>query len=528
MIFDSLDIIAIESNIEIADYSMESAKFEIDCGNSDVFTSVYEAATNTSEKENINWVSSVISKIKMFAKSAIAKLKMVLNQLATKFRKVKAVRIQKKMSSGKFDNKELKSEGTESVGAALTILQNYGSALSSKVSNCCAKFSDNVKSKNVPKSKDEFIKSYLGINVNQKANTSDVLPFNTAKSYIDNAVQYLTQLSASTKDLGSVIKGLKENGLSSSEIRYGISTMYNYLTAVVRDYYFSAMSVAKYFMKNSSGVQKTENDTSSNATSNAGSSNNSNVEKPKETITPEEVKETIDEAESIFKDLANKLDINDSEISKITRQYKVEVEKAGNEWKNIASSGNRLKQLPESTGYNWNVDAQLTKQLNAYAKRMHEIIKRRLANAETEESYKDAKALFAEAEKVWRELVHKKFDGKLSRKQIKDLENSFNGADLRTAARFMTVDEIAEKGPDTINLSKFDDTTDIARFVNYAKTLPRSTRDKVKERAITKCNKIIRNFRKKYGSDPDIDNMTYMDRNRYEEVLELRKQLKSL
>ena len=522
MILDSLDIIVIESNIEIADYILESAKYEIDAGNTDAFNRVYEAATNTSEKEKSNWAASIISKIKMFAKSAIAKLKMILNQLATKFRKVKAVRIQKKMSSGKFDNKELGN--TESIGSALSILQNYSSALSSKVGNCCVKFAENVRNKSVPKSKDEFIKSYLGIN-ESKNSTSDVLAFNAAKGYIDNAVQYLTQLSNSTKDLGSSIKGLKDNGFGSSEIRYGISTMYNYMTSTVRDYYSSAMSVAKYFMKNSSTTTRS---TGTSASQDVSSKNSESAES-KQTITPEEAKETIDEAEEIFKNLANKLNIDDSEITRITRQYIDEVEKAGNEWKNIRSSGNGLKQLPENASYNYdNEYHKFAKQLDAYAMRVHKIIQRQLKNAETEEGYKDAKTLLDEADKVWRELIHKKFYNKLPSDQIKKLEKGFKYMDTRTDARFSLRDEIAEKGPSSIDLNKLDNTLDIERFVNYAKTLPKSTRDKIKERAITKCNKIIRNLRKKYGSDPNTDNMTYMDRKRYENVFELRKQLKSL
>ena len=526
MIFDSHDIIAIESQIEIADYVRESAKFEIDRGN-EVYISVYEAATETSDKGNSNWVVSVANKIKIFAKSAVAKLRMVLNQLATKFRKVKAVRIQKKMASGKFDKNELKDNGNEPIGAALNTIQKYGNSMSSKVVDCCSKFGEYVRNKNVPKSREEFNKVYLGLDGGAKVNTSDTLPFSTAKSYIDNAVNYLINLSKSTSNMSGLVKKLKDDGIGSSEIRYGISTMYNHMTAAVREYYSAAITVAKYFMKNSNAAVAANND---NASAQTASGKSRERSEPEATITPEEAKEVIDEAENIFKDLANKLNIDDDEISKITRQYKAEVEKAGNEWKNIRTSGNGLKQLPETVGYIRNIETynKFIKQLDAYAERMHKIIKRQIENSETEESYKDAKALFAEADKVWRELVHKKFDKVLSRDQIKNLENSFSGMDIRTETRFNTADEIAEKGQDIINLDKLDDILDIQRFVNYAKTLPSSTRKKVKERAITKCNKIIRKYRKKYGSDVNPDDMPYMDRTRYEKVFELRKQLKSL
>lgn len=513
MILDSLDIIAIESNIEIADYISESAKYEIDAGNTDVFNRVYEAATNTSEKENSNWASSIISKIKMFAKSAIAKLKMILNQLATKFRKVKAVRIQKKMASGKFDNKELGN--TESIGSALSILQNYNSALSSKVGNCCAKFAENVRNKNIPKSKDEFIKSYLGIN-ESKNSTSDALAFNAAKGYIDNAVQYLTQLSNSTKDLGSVIKGLKDNGFGSSEIRYGISTMYNYMTAVVRDYYSSAMSVAKYFMKNSNTTQFGDATTES--------------------------KEIIDEAEKIFKDLANEINIDENEISDITRQQKADIEKAYNKWKNIQLSSNNLKQLPEnaSRGTNFDDDERVVyMSLVKYTHKVLRSIERRINKATSVDELDSIKESIDKAMRQYEALVDKISSGKLTKKDIED----FKIGEFRKIItslikyKYRDIDEMKDRVKTTNKTFDVSETsweperqtiTQLGKFLEEVRFYDAKTIKEIKNKGIIACDKIIQKMHKKYGPNPNSKQMTSGDESTLKDTISIRKKLESL
>ena len=134
--------------------------------------------------------------------------------------------------------------------------------------------------------------------------------------------------------------------------------------------------------------------------------------------------------------------------------------------------------------------------------------------------------MFDEDDRVWAELVHKKFDGKLAQKQLNRLAGEFKYMDLRTSSRFAARDSIANDPKKAINIDKIDNDLDIRTFINYAKTLPRSSREAVKERALTKCNKIIRSYRKKYGSE--FENMPRYERNRLETAFELRKQVKSL
>ena len=191
---------------------------------------------------------------------------------------------------------------------------------------------------------------------------------------------------------------------------------------------------------------------------------------------------------------------------------------------NIVSNRKALPQ--DSEDQYRNIPNEEYKVLQNYAERMHKIIKRQIENAETEEAFNEAKQLYDEANRVWAELVHKKFDGKLAQKQLNRLAGEFKYMDLRTSSRFAARDRIANDPKNAINIDKIDDNTDIMTFINYAKTLPRSSREAVKERALTKCNKIIRSFRKKYGSD--LEKMSRYERNKLEIAFELRKQVKSL
>ena len=98
MILNDYEHVIMESDLEILDYVIESAKFEIDNGN-DSYMAVYEAASSSADKANDNWISKVINKIKIFCKSLIAKAKMILKQIVNKIRLLKAKKIKKKVDN---------------------------------------------------------------------------------------------------------------------------------------------------------------------------------------------------------------------------------------------------------------------------------------------------------------------------------------------------------------------------------------------------------------------------------------------
>lgn len=529
MILTDYDIIAKESQLEVLDYVIESAKFEIANGN-DSYMAVYEAATDQADKSNDNWFAKIANKIKMFVKSAIAKLKMILNQLATKFRTRKAVKIQKKLTSGKFDTKAASTKDTSfDIANAISTMNSMENALADKTTSACMKFSDAIRNGSIPKSKDDFKTSYLGITKNV-GNIPNEVQFTDAKKFIDNAVKYLTNLSKSTADIKKCNDTLKQSGKSASEIRYGISTMFNFLTAYVKEYYENAMKVSKYFMSNGVDSQNSAAATDDTA---AGASSEETAE------TVKSAKEFAVDVEKEFVNVMKKYDVNlnNNEMAEITADFQKQMDAAAKKTANTSSTtstssdrtniASNRKALPQDSEDQYrNIPNEEYKVLQKYAERMHKIIKRQIENAETEEAFNEAKQLYDEANKVWAELVHKKFDGKLAQKQLNRLAGEFKYMDLRTSSRFAARDRIANDPKKAINIDKIDDNTDIMTFINYAKTLPRSSREAVKERALTKCNKIIRSFRKKYGSD--LENMSRYERNKLEIAFELRKQVKSL
>lgn len=258
MILSDYDVIANESDLEMLDYVIESAKFEIDNGN-DSYMAVYEVATNSADKANENWIGKVINKIKTFCKSLIAKAKMILNRLATKFRLRKAVKMKSQVYDDKFSRKGVTRNVSDEIKIKIASIMEYQDSLDEKTSSACMKFVDSIRNGSVPKSKDDFVKSYLNIN-SKSVNPKSIVSVDlwNVKKFIDNAVKYLTNMSNSTADVKKCNESLKQSGKSASEIRYGISTMYNFLTSMVKEYYENAMNVSKYFMDNATELPDLE------------------------------------------------------------------------------------------------------------------------------------------------------------------------------------------------------------------------------------------------------------------------------
>ena len=255
MILNDYDIISLESKLTVLEYVSESAKFEIDSGN-DVYSAVYEEATENIDTANASWASKIANKIKMFAKSAIAKLKMILNQVMNKFRMLKAKHLSSKLTRGKYDEVGIGLH-SKTVKAFMTKMSAYDNCLPDKVNNACMKFVDVIKNDKIPKSQEEFNKEYLKPKISKLDSMFNLsIGFNEAKRYLDNSISYLTALSKSTADIKKCSDTLKQSGKSGSEIRYGISTMFNFLATSVKDYFKIAVYYANRFMRACDDVKK--------------------------------------------------------------------------------------------------------------------------------------------------------------------------------------------------------------------------------------------------------------------------------
>ena len=329
MILNDYEHAIMESNLEILDYVIESVKFEIDNGN-DSYMAVYEAASNSADKANDNYISKVINKIKIFCKSLIAKAKMILNKLATKFRLRKAVKMKSRVYDDKFSRKGVTRNVSDDIKTKISSIMEYQDSLDEKTPSACMKFVDSIRNGNIPKSKDDFMKSYLNINL-KSVNPKSIVSVDVwnVKKFIDNAVKYLTNLSNSTADVKKCSESLKQSGKSASEIRYGISTMYNFLTSVVKEYYDNAMSVSKYFMDNAAEIPDLEKmkregkfkTTDDNSDKKPNDSQNKDESQNKDSARPTLSEEQRKKLESRLYEYESYLDQYEAELDKYTRRY---------------------------------------------------------------------------------------------------------------------------------------------------------------------------------------------------------------
>lgn len=267
MILDSYDIIAIEANISIAEYAMESAQYEINNGN-DEFIPVYEVAENSANKESDLWISKIINKVKVFVKSVISKIKMILNQFTLTSKRKNIDKMQKKLEKNRHNrsdvfvkiNKEIASNLNTMVKYNLIKADEYGTVqhtLAYEVNALPAYIMRCVRENEVPKSFNEFYKNYVDVlpkpeyaNKAYFKDDSELSEYNTI-SFLYDAETALKNLYLSTSKIYNYNKRLKNEGFKTSEIQYATSTIYNYMTILVTTFYKCAINVAKFFLKES-------------------------------------------------------------------------------------------------------------------------------------------------------------------------------------------------------------------------------------------------------------------------------------
>lgn len=268
MNFESHDIIYIESQIEIADYVRESAKYEVDSGN-DTYIGVYEAATEVSEKMNDSWISKIISKIKAFVKTAMGKLRMVLNQLANKIRSHKIKKMQIRLESERYQNLILADDKIENGIVDVTRLHSANAAsifYRLKEFNRFDKNSMNgvlieyvdviekwIKSDKAPNNITEFYHDELGMKYSDEKRSYSIqrdltLNIKDIKEFLNKSAFYLNKLAENTKHFKSDISQLIDKGLEKSSIKRNFILLYNYTTHAIKEHYQLSMALAKYFM----------------------------------------------------------------------------------------------------------------------------------------------------------------------------------------------------------------------------------------------------------------------------------------
>ena len=551
MILNDYEHVIMESDLEMLDYVIESAKFEIDNGN-DSYMAVYEAASSSADKANDNWISKVINKIKIFCKSLIAKAKMILKQIVNKIRLLKAKKIKKKVDNAsqklylnlaryRITSVKLRIFKSATVPVLPLILKKLDeSKLNDVLQSSASKFSELIKNNNII-SKDDKFRNYLNIKESTSF-VSDNIYIDDIKKYMDSAVYKLNLLSGSVNKLNDESKKLKNAGISPSTVRYGMSTMYSLLSNVVSDYYKCASVLAEFFMKNSvEGDPKKSDDPTAYAHF---------------TTAEEIIKKMREKMDKEMSDIFDK--IEKEKLAQEAEKARAAMQKMYTQWSEARKNINN-NQIPESTeAYNESDVKKIYEQITRYIDRVNDIFEKKLENAKNEEEVELVSKRHLDALEMINDVIEKEASGKLPQNIINDLKSKSKDIEFsnydKLDQKFVHAERNSRTGSWINKFSvKFKDYLDvdwvrdsytkgkwstgdgieaitlnhIEEYVNSEKYVDINLRAVLRKAAIKSCNKIIASIYKKYGRSPDVSKMEKIDRRNYMRasryVKELRK-----
>ena len=200
--------------LDLYEYVMESAQFEIDNGNIE-YTAIFEEAEAAANKENTNWFKKFISNAKNFVKSIIQKVRMVFNKL-------KVASVQKKTE------KLIKTMGEDKQGKAIS----YDSNEKAKVytlSKRALESSSNIKKDIEMILNGEKPSNYENTNMtDEEVKTIKRRPgvnYPECKELLDSIIKSVNQLNQNIDGISNIAS--KYSDKSASEIRIAISSVYS-------------------------------------------------------------------------------------------------------------------------------------------------------------------------------------------------------------------------------------------------------------------------------------------------------------
>lgn len=255
-IFDTYDIIAAEANICVAEYAMESAKYEIDNGHSE-FAAVYEAAENTASNSSDNWFQKLKKKVTDFVKNALFKVKSMINYLGNKSRMKKSVKMQgklKEIDNNKviypsyldhmiLNNANVNTPDPET-GRKIGIQSSFENAkeMLKKI------MEDPEYMKDINQ---DFIKYFPFLAKsdyfakNSTVRSKQAYSALQIKLMLDACTNYLKELVDMFPYTEALLKKAKAEGIETSAQRSAIAKLINYLTKTVSLYYSALMRASK-------------------------------------------------------------------------------------------------------------------------------------------------------------------------------------------------------------------------------------------------------------------------------------------
>lgn len=255
-IFDTYDIIAMEANISIAEYAMESAQFEIDNGH-DEFIPIYEAAEANANDSNTTLFSKLKKKVVTFCKGAISKIKMALNSIANRMRLKKSIKMDNKLASIDKD----KAIHPSSVDWCIINNANLPNTvklngISPGIPGLFAEFKNNIqnimsdpkfsKQLNLTKLQAQMI-AVPDFLIKKGATKLKDLTFSVSqvRMYLSDCIKYLQTLMDMIPLAESTISQARNEGIDVNAGRSAITKMISFMTSYVNAYYKALMRVSK-------------------------------------------------------------------------------------------------------------------------------------------------------------------------------------------------------------------------------------------------------------------------------------------
>ena len=281
--------------LDLYEYVMESARFEIDNGNTE-YIAIFEEAEASSNKENANWFKKFITNVKNFVKSIIQKVRMVFNKLKVTSIQKKTEKLMKKMSDDEKDK---------------TIVYQLNDKIRVfTLSKRALESSSNIKKDIELILNGEKPTNYENVKLSD-SEEKDInkrcfgIEYNECKGLLDSIVKSVNLLNQNIDNISNITSKYSEK--SASEIRIAVSSVYSTCAKYISNLFKMTKAITDEYIKYGSNQLKDIN--------NEIYDNIDNIEKHKKNID----------------DLLNNVDKDVEEIQNIIKKSRERREREKNE-----------------------------------------------------------------------------------------------------------------------------------------------------------------------------------------------------
>lgn len=241
-----------EVDNEILSYVFESASFEYDNGNSN-FAVFLEADTDQGNNPqttspNEGWFAKLKRTTVTFIRSAIQAARAMINKIGNNRRIKKASKAMADAinKEGREANRTITLTPEQNIRLSnmetLAAIDNFTNIIATSLETARTKAQGDT-------SWNEEFKAAFNEKVNPNSNKSvpAKIGLNMVQRFLQNSINMMASLNTAFNSVNTILNRIKNGGYSRSQIRLAISYAYNYMTRVVREYYNTAMEVAKSF-----------------------------------------------------------------------------------------------------------------------------------------------------------------------------------------------------------------------------------------------------------------------------------------